>query len=79
MTSGYNEVMVELGKLLIVLGGMVVIVGGLILFSGRLHLGHLPGDIVYHSGRTTFYLPLGTCLLVSIILSLGFWLYHRLK
>jgi Protein of unknown function (DUF2905) len=71
--------MVELGKLLIVLGGMVVIVGGLILYSGRLHLGHLPGDIVYHSGRTSFYFPLGTCILVSVILSLGFWLYHRLR
>jgi hypothetical protein len=56
-----------------------VIVGGLILYAGKFHLGHLPGDFVYRSGRTVLYIPLGTCLLFSIILSLGFWLYHRIR
>jgi hypothetical protein len=71
--------MFQLGKLLLVLGAMVAIVGGLILYAGRFHLGHLPGDFVYRSGRTVLYIPLGTCLLFSIILSLAFWLYHRIR
>ncbi len=71
--------MLQLGKLLLVLGAMVVIVGGLILYAGRFHIGHLPGDFVYRNGRTVLYVPLGTCLLFSIILSLGFWLYHRIR
>lgn len=69
--------MAELGKLLVVLGGMVVVVGALLLFAGRLHLGHLPGDIVVHRGHTTFFLPLGTSLLISIAVTLILWLFYR--
>jgi hypothetical protein len=69
--------MAELGKLLLILGGMVVIVGALLLFAGRLHLGHLPGDIVVHGRHTTFYLPLGTSLLLSVAISLILWLFYR--
>jgi hypothetical protein len=69
--------MVELGKLLLVVGGMVVVVGALLLFAGRLHLGHLPGDIVIHGRHTTFYLPLGTSILLSVAISLILWLFYR--
>ena len=73
--------MTELGKLLLFLGSIIVAVGVLLLLAGRfnLPLGRLPGDFVYRSGRTVVYLPLGTCLLLSILLSLGFWLYHRMR
>jgi Protein of unknown function (DUF2905) len=69
--------MVELGKLLLVVGGMVVIVGALLLFAGRLHLGHLPGDIVIRGRHATFYLPLGTSILLSVAISLILWLFNR--
>lgn len=69
--------MAELGKLLLVVGGMVVIVGALLLFAGRLHLGHLPGDITIHGRHATFYLPLGTSILLSAAISLILWLFYR--
>jgi hypothetical protein len=69
--------MAELGKLLLVVGGMVVIVGALMLFAGRLHLGHLPGDIVIHGKHSVFYFPLGTCIVLSVVLSLILWLFRK--
>ncbi len=69
--------MKALGELLLVLAGMVAIVGALLLVAGKLHLGHLPGDIVIHRRHTTFYLPLGTSLLLSLVLSLILWLFYR--
>ena len=69
--------MAELGKLLLILGGMVAIVGLLLVFAGRLHLGHLPGDFVFRGRHTTFYLPLGTSLLLSITVSLILWLFYK--
>jgi hypothetical protein len=69
--------MAELGKLLLVVGGMVVIVGALLLFAGRMHLGHLPGDIVIRGQHATFYLPLGTSILLSAAVSLILWLFYR--
>ncbi|HMF91565.1 MAG TPA: DUF2905 domain-containing protein [Candidatus Angelobacter sp.] len=73
--------MTGLGKLLLFLGGIIVAIGAVLLIAGRfnLPLGRLPGDFVYRNGRTVVYIPLGTCLLLSIILSLGFWLYHRIR
>ena len=69
--------MAELGKLLLVLGGMVVIVGALMLFAGRLHLGHLPGDIVIRGKHSVFYFPLGTCIILSVVLTVILWLFRR--
>jgi hypothetical protein len=69
--------MAELGKLLLVVGGMVILVGALLMFAGRLHLGHLPGDIVIHGKRSMFYFPLGTCIVLSIAISLIMWLFSR--
>ena len=44
---------------------------------GRIGLGRLPGDILVQRGSTTFYFPLVTCLLISIVLSGLFWLFNR--
>ena len=62
----------ELGKLLIFVGGLLAAAGLLILLPGRtnLPLGRLPGDIFYRGKHTTFYFPLLSCLLLSLILSL---------
>jgi len=61
-----------LGKLLVLLGGTIVIVGLVIILLGRtsLPLGRLPGDIVYRGKSTTFYFPLATSILISVVLSL---------
>lgn len=69
----------ELGKLLLVVGGIVVVIGAALIFSAKLHLpiGRLPGDIVYRGKNTTFYFPLATSILLSIVLSFIVWLLNR--
>ncbi len=71
--------MTDFGKLLIGLGALLVIVGLVLIVVGRtnLPLGRLPGDILYRGKHTTFYFPLATSLLVSVILSLLFYLLGR--
>jgi hypothetical protein len=71
--------MTDLGKLLLLLGGVIVVIGAVLLLAGKLNLplGRLPGDIHYRGKNTTFYFPIVTCILVSVILSLIFWLFGR--
>jgi Protein of unknown function (DUF2905) len=73
--------MPEFGKLLIVLGIILLLVGLLFLALGRtnLPLGHLPGDIYYRGKNTTFYFPITTCLLLSVIVSAIFYLVNHFK
>jgi Protein of unknown function (DUF2905) len=68
----------EPAKTLIVLGAVLIAAGLIWLLAGRLGLGHLPGDIVIGRGNFRLYLPLGTSLLISVVLSLVFWLLGRL-
>ncbi len=69
----------HLGRTLIILGLVLVGAGLLVTFAGRLpiKLGRLPGDIVIHGKNSTFYFPLVTCLLLSILASVVFWLIGR--
>jgi hypothetical protein len=62
----------ELGKLLIFLGVILLVAGIILAGLGRtnLPLGRLPGDILYRGKHTTFYFPLATSILISIVLSL---------
>jgi hypothetical protein len=62
----------EAGKLLIAAGVTLIVVGVTITLLGRTNfpLGRLPGDIFYRGKHTTFYFPLATSILVSIVLSL---------
>jgi hypothetical protein len=71
--------MTELGKLLVILGGIIIIIGLVLLLAGRfnLPLGKLPGDFSYRGKHTTVYFPLGTSIVLSIILSLILWLLNR--
>jgi hypothetical protein len=55
----------------------MVCLGVLLTFTGRSGIGRLPGDILYRRGHFTFYFPLMTSVLLSIILSLIFWLFRR--
>lgn len=80
LARSYNKfVTTELGKLLLFVGAIIVLIGAVLLLSGRLHLplGRLPGDIVYRGKNTVFYFPIVTCIVISIVLSLIFWLLGR--
>jgi DUF2905 family protein len=67
----------ELGRLLIVLGGVMLVAGIGLMAAGRLGLGRLPGDLVYKRGNFTFYFPLMTSIVLSIVLSLLLWVFRR--
>ncbi|MCC6389536.1 MAG: DUF2905 domain-containing protein [Bryobacterales bacterium] len=68
-----------LGRSLVILGLLIAGVGLLLMLGGRLpfRIGRLPGDIVYKGKNTVFYFPLMTSLLISLALSLVFWLMGR--
>ena len=67
-----------LGRSLIVAGLVLVVVGLVVSFAGRIPwLGKLPGDFTFRSGGVTIYLPLATCLLLSVAVSLLLWLFRR--
>jgi hypothetical protein len=71
----------ELGRGLLMLGGLLVLAGAFFYFGGKLpfRLGRLPGDIVHKGEHSTVYFPIVTCLLLSVGLSLLFWLLSRLR
>jgi hypothetical protein len=73
--------MIPLGKILIVFGGIVVLLGIVVMLAGRanLPLGRLPGDIVYRGKNTTFYFPIITCIVLSVVLSFILWIVGRLS
>jgi hypothetical protein len=65
-----------MGRTLILLGGVLLVVGLLMEFS-PLRIGRLPGDIVIRGKNSTFYFPLMTSILLSVILTLVLWLFRR--
>jgi len=70
--------MQEAGKALIIFGLILIGVGVFLIFFNKIpFLGKLPGDIVVQKKNFTFYFPLGTSILVSIIFSLLFWLWPK--
>jgi predicted phosphohydrolase len=69
-----------MGKLLIIVGFVCILLGVLITYSPKLpFLGKLPGDITIDKGNFKFYFPLGTSILLSILISLLIYLYQRYK
>jgi hypothetical protein len=70
----------SLGKLLLVVGLAVAAMGVLLIVAGRfpgLRIGRLPGDISVERQNFRFYFPLGTSIVISVVLSLLFWLFGR--
>jgi hypothetical protein len=68
----------DLGKLLFVLGLALVIVGAILWKTGSLGgLGQLPGDIFVRKGNSTFYFPIVTCIIISVVLSLLSWFFRK--
>jgi hypothetical protein len=71
--------MAGLGKMLVIFGGLVVLLGLILVLLQRANLpiGRLPGDIVYRGKNTTFYFPVTTCIILSVVLSLVFYLVGK--
>jgi len=73
--------MAGLGKILVIFGVVLVVLGLIFVLLERTNLpiGRLPGDIIYRGKNTTFYFPLATCILLSIVLSLVLYVIEKLK
>lgn len=71
--------MTDLAKILILLGVILLLAGFFLLLLGRTNfpLGRLPGDILYRGKNTTFYLPLATSILLSVVLSVVLYLIGK--
>jgi len=68
----------DVARILIFLGIIFLLAGGVILLLGKIPgLGRLPGDIIIERKSFTFYFPLTTCIVISFVLSLIFWLIGR--
>jgi len=67
-----------LGKMLILLGILIMAIGFLLLIGDKIPwVGKLPGDIIIKKEKFTFYFPLTTSILISIILSFLFWIFRK--
>ena len=71
----------DLGRMMIFLGGVLLAVGVVLVLAGKMNLpmGRLPGDIVYRGKNTTFYFPLVTSIVLSVILSLVLYVVNRMR
>ena len=71
----------EMGKFLVGFGLLLVLVGVFVLVAGRtgLPLGRLPGDFAYRGKHVSVYFPLGTSILISVILTLVLYLLSRFR
>jgi Protein of unknown function (DUF2905) len=71
----------DLGRALVFLGGLLLVLGLVLILAGKLNLsiGRLPGDLVIHDKNTTFYFPLMTSIVLSVLLSLALWLVGRTR
>jgi hypothetical protein len=68
----------HIGKMLVMLGLILTAIGGVLVLAGRISwIGRLPGDILIQKKNFTFFFPLATSVLISVILTLLFWLFGR--
>jgi hypothetical protein len=70
--------MSDWGRLLVIVGSVLLILGLILWLSPKIPwLGKLPGDITYKRDNFTFYFPLGTCILLSVILNLILYFFRK--
>ncbi|HYA04827.1 MAG TPA: DUF2905 domain-containing protein [Xanthobacteraceae bacterium] len=67
----------DMQRFLIGLGLLILLAGIAWPVLSRIGLGRLPGDIMIQRGGTSFYFPIVTCILISVVLSVIFWLFNR--
>jgi hypothetical protein len=73
--------MVDLGRMLALVGGLLLALGLVLILAGKINLpiGRLPGDIVVRGKNSTFYFPLMTSVVLSVLLSLVLYVVGRLR
>jgi hypothetical protein len=71
----------DLGRTLVFVGGLLLVLGLMLILAGKINLpiGRLPGDIVVRGKNSTFYFPLMTSIVLSVILSLVLWVVKRMR
>ena len=71
----------DLGRMLAFLGGVLLVIGLILVLAGKANLpvGRMPGDIVYRGRNTTFYFPLMTSIVLSVVLSLVLYFVNRMR
>lgn len=67
----------EIGRIVLAIGLVLVVIGGLAVMGVKLPFGHLPGDIAIEGERGAIYIPLGSMIVISVILSLVLFLIRR--
>ena len=75
MLNNFVNFQINMQKILIIIGIIFLIVGLLYPYIKKLGLGQLPGDILFKTGNSTFFFPVMTCLIISIILTIIFNLF----
>ncbi len=70
--------MAEFGKILISIGLLLAILGAIFTFGNKLpFVGRLPGDIAIERKNYSFYFPVATCIVISIVMSFILWLFNK--
>lgn len=66
--------------MLVFVGLLLVLIGGGLMLAGRfgLPLGRLPGDIAFRGKSTAFYFPITTCIVISVVLTVVFWIVEKM-
>ena len=75
MLNNIFNFQIKMQKILIIIGIILLIIGLLYPYIKKLGLGQLPGDILFKTGNSTFFFPVMTCLIISIILTIIFNLF----
>ena len=77
----YTFRMTDLGRTLLMLGGLVLVLGLVLILAGKVNLpiGRLPGDFIVRGKNSTFYFPLMTSIVLSILLSLVLYVVNRMR
>ncbi len=68
----------DIGKIIIFLGLLMVVIGFILMLGSKMpFIGKLPGDIAIERKNYSFYFPVTTCIIISIILSFILWLFNK--
>ena len=74
------EPFAQIGKFLIITGLVIIVLGAILMLAGKVpFLGRLPGDIIIERKNFTFYFPLATSIILSVILTLILWFLSKIR
>jgi len=74
------EPFAHIGKFLIITGLVIIVLGAILMLAGKVpFLGRLPGDIIIERKNFTFYFPLATSIILSVVLTLILWFLSKIR